>query len=585
VKKLLLTFLFFTLSASAGVICKPSVDRNCSPLYEWVPLAGANGTRTYALPVVTAYVRNISKEVADEIRNKNFPNLGAVENYLDEQFLYRFAEFTLDDDFMNYVRETGQEFNWINVNFQFRFRNRSDVRTFIYKALILPSSSMIVFKRSVAGRYSSSAPISRPLPDEVRLKSDVNPVILRTGANFWKDYMEYRDKGGILNPLEFYRWRWKKLPGRIKNVETPPVFFVKGNKLFVIRGKVSYFPVPVEVTYTEKVKEGPVTLKDLLNQYGEERARNGVTNTAADLLWKIGKLLFSRFPDTEVLLAPDAGLGVLAEADGVHVYRILYAATPMVYRWQAENDPRYYEFGMNDPTAIYWGDPFRNSVVVPERVACLYWAGFDCRRFKKYVPASKHPARLVALRAVYRFWREKLKERGLNYMRDNDSRHRIIAAMESALFSQKLELPDGVTDELMKEAFLEVAQQVNSLRRLDSEETFLPTCNSDGLAESVFVVPKQFEVYTKALGLQTLRSNDAEAAIFDPNRRLVYSVNCTQVTQAYEKAASSFRSGILNFPPNPVLQLNAPQSSPTTDGHVLGTSGSADIPGGGFGGY
>ena len=92
-------------------------------------------------------------------------------------------------------------------------------------------------------------------------------------------------------------------------------------------------------------------------------------------------------------------------------------------------------------------------------------------------------------------------------------------------------------------------------------------------------------LYTKALGLQTLRSDGAEAAIFDPNRRLVYSsVNCTQVTQAYEKAASSFRSGILNFPPNPVLQLNAPTvlggSIVEDDSHVLGTSGSANVPGG-----
>ncbi len=449
------SFLLLTNVTSASVFCNPVTNTNCKPVIEYLPIKQKDNATT-ALPVVIAYVHDFAKEIS---LKDNYLHIADLEDDLDGKVVNIFAEFTKDDKYLKFLRETGEVINILTLNYKVHLtRNYTSFPyndfTYIYKGLILPSGSLIVLRRAETTDYDyPTVNISDlSLPKSLRIKKDTSIVVKRTGVDFWKDYLSYvKSTSNPLPPDEYFKKKWKKLPKVIRNVSLPPIYIVKNGQLFVMRGKTVYESKELTDDKLSRYK----TLKDYSQKIDDKTTLtvnrgtplSTVHQKIQEALDKAGKYdekaLFYLKVLADTLLSYDkratlffnfdAGYAYVVEPDGTHAYAIVYAGTPKVLQYKAENDPHYTQYGMNDPTKIYWNEPFRNSVVVPERIACLYYAGENCKRFKVYKPASQHPAKDETLRFYYWKWKKKV---GVNRVIPNNDRMKVITAINRAIWSE-----------------------------------------------------------------------------------------------------------------------------------------------------
>ena len=117
-RKLLCMFTIALLSTSlvkvedstAGVLCNPAYETDCKPVVEHLWLK-TNGKAEKAMPVVIAYVHNPGQK----IHLGSYPDKSHLENDLDTQVINIMAEFTSDNEFLSFLRETGEVFNGIRI--------------------------------------------------------------------------------------------------------------------------------------------------------------------------------------------------------------------------------------------------------------------------------------------------------------------------------------------------------------------------------------------------------------------------------------------------------------------------------------
>jgi hypothetical protein len=570
--------------STAGVLCNPAWELNCKPVVEYLPLK-ENGKLTKAVPVTIAYVHDFAKDIT---LSSYYPTIAHLEDDVDRQVIDIFAKFTADNEYLNYLRETGEVINKIRLIHRVHIEeNKTSFPyndfTFIYKGLILPSGSLIVLRRVVFEDYDIPTidPNDYRLSDSVLEKSDTSAVILHTGADFWKDYFAYykdRTSKGLYakKPLEYFKEDWKKLPKRVRNVSLPPIFLIKNGKLLAMRGKTVYHAGEFTESHLKRIKTsedwywekkdstGKVVDSisfpkgtDLLTIYKAlktELDKEGkYTDKALFISRAVAKTLLQTDREATLFFNFDAGYAYLADEDGLNTYAIVYAGTPKVLEYKATNDPHYTEYGMDDPTKIYWNDPFRNAVVVPERVACLYYAGENCKRFKVYKPASKHSATNVTLRYYYYKVNDYLKEKYGVILGQIDYRDRyaVINAIKKAMWSEKVELPDYFytysvlnLKEKVEEAFKEEVEKPLVLTsRSYADENYVLTCDvSNSIPEALFKIPEEFKDEAVKAGGTILQENGDVAVYFDAETRLpIPSVTCEELKEQVDE---------------PVLELN-----------------------------
>ena len=559
--------------STAGVLCNPAWELNCKPVVEYLPLK-ENGKLTKAVPVTIAYVHDFAKDIT---LSSYYPTIAHLEDDVDRQVIDTFAKFTADNDYLSYLRETEEVINTITLTYKVHIKENKtpfpyNDFTYIYKGLILPSGSLIVLRRVVFADYSSPT-IN---PDDYRLdknhleESDTSAVILHTGADFWKDYFAYykdRTSKGLYakKPLEYFKEDWKKLPKRVRNVSLPPIFLIKNGKLLAMRRKTVYHAGELTESHLKRIKTsedwywekkdstGKVVDSisfpkgtDLLTVYQAlktELDKEGkYTDKALFISRAVAKTLLQTDREATLFFNFDAGYAYLADEDGLNTYAIVYAGTPKVLEYKATNDVHYTQYGMDDPTKIYWNEPYRNAVVVPERIACLYYAGENCKRFKVYKPASKHSAFNETLR--YYYYEVKKKAGIMNTPMYTSLQSSMVKVITKAIWSEEIDydtlstLPDNV-----KTAMEEVLEKPLVLTsRSYADENYVLTCDvSNSIPEALFKIPATFKDEAEKVG-KILQENGDVAVYFDAKTRLpIPDITCEKLKEQVKK---------------PVLELN-----------------------------
>lgn len=582
--------LLSTKNSFAGVLCNPLKDTDCKPVIEHIPIKQGESKET-ALPVVIAYIHDLAKKIYVK---PQYGTLIDLENDLDTQVINVFADVTKDNEYLKMLRDTGEVFNEIEIveSVDIHSRNPKDPKkaVYVYKGIILPSGSLIVLRRVIYGDYSYPTITSSEIRDkqiDLKLKSDTSPVITRTGVDFWKDYFAYyksaRSRGiAPKSPLRYFREDWKKLPRKVRNVELPPIFIIKNGKLLALRGKTVYGSGEVSPFYLSRVKtteEWKWTLKDgsgkvidsvdypegtdLLTIYKDlvaELADKGkYTKKALFLSKAIAKTILQTDKRAFRFFNFDAGYAYSIDRDGFHTYRIVYAGTPKVLQYKAENDVHYTQYGMDDPTKIYWNEPFRNAVVVPERIACLYYAKENCKRFTVYKPATEHEATNETLRYYYYDWKKQV---GKNKVIPDGERKKIISVIQKAMWSETIDntLLSGVDEKYVESLKKVVKKPLVLTSRTAAEENYVLTCNVETKRpEALFVIPKSYQREAEKVG-QILKqsSNGLIGVYYDDSTRLPIPSTCESVQKvAKEQKLPSYQ---LQAPPPPLKVVEESQS-------------------------